>query len=83
MKYESFINEQEKMIVFFTITKETFLLFYSYLTEEEYEATRKDVLSRSGYWNRESLAEDEEIDGKIIGKIIQAIMITEWLQNKN
>ena len=83
MKYESFINEQEKMIDFFTITKETFLQFYSYLTEEEYEATRKDVLSRSGYWNRESLAEDEEIDGKIIGKIIQAIMITEWLQNKN
>jgi hypothetical protein len=83
MKYESFINDQEKMIDFFTITKEAFLQFYSYLTEEEYEATRKDVLSRSGYWNRESLAEDEEIDGKIVGKIIQAIMITEWLQNKN
>jgi hypothetical protein len=79
---ESFINEQEKMIDFFTTTKEQFLKFYSYLTEEEYEATRKDVLSRSGYWNREALAEDEEIDGAVIGKIVMSIIMTEWLQNK-
>ena len=79
---ESFINDQEKMIDFFTTTKEQFLNFYSYLTEEEYEATQKDVLNRSGYWNAEALSEDTETDGAVIGKIVMSIMMTEWLQNK-
>ena len=78
----SFITDQEKMVDFFTTTKEEFLNFYSYLTEEEYEATKRDVLTRSGYWNAEALAEDRDIDGNIIGKIIQSIMMTEWLLNK-
>lgn len=78
----SFINDQEKMIDFFTITKEEFLNFYSYLTEEEYEATKQDVLGRSDYWNAEALSDDRDIDGIVIGKIVQSIMITEWLQNK-
>lgn len=78
----SFIKDQEKMIDFFTITKNEFLNFYSYITEEEYEETKKDVLMRSGYWNAESLAEDEYVDGITIGKIVQSIMMTEWLNNK-
>ena len=78
----SFINDQEKMVDFFTITKEVFLNFYSYLTEEEYEETKKDVLTRSGYWNAEALSEDGDINGIEIGKIIQSIMMTEWLLNK-
>jgi hypothetical protein len=41
----SFIDDQEKMVDFFKLTKEEFLNFYSYLTEEEYEATKQDVLS--------------------------------------
>ena len=76
----SFINEQEKMIDFFTISKEEFLNFYSYLTEEEYDETRQEVLNRSGYWNADGI--DKEIDGIIIEKIIQSIMITEWLLSK-
>ena len=75
----SFINDQEKMIDFFAITKEEFLNFYSYLTSEEYEATAQDVLDRSNYWNKEALAEDKDVEGIVIGKIIQSIMITEWL----
>lgn len=75
----SFINEQEKMIDFFTITKEKFLNFYSDITEEEYEITKKDVLTRSGYWNAEALAEDVCVGGIEIGKIVQSIMMTEWL----
>lgn len=75
----SFINEQEKMIDFFTNSKWTFLNFYSNITEEEYEATKKDVLMRSGYWNAEALAEDVCVDGIEIGKIVQSIMMTEWL----
>jgi hypothetical protein len=78
----SFINEQEKMIDFFTITKDEFLNFYSYLTEEEYEETKKDVLARSNYWNAEALVEDRDIDGVVIGKIVQSIMMTEWLLSK-
>lgn len=79
----SFINEQDKMVDFFTTTKENFLAFYKLeLTEDDYEETRKDVLSRSGYWNAEHLAEDKDIDGIVIGKIIQSIMMMEWLQNK-
>lgn len=78
----SFINDQEKMVDFFTTTKEEFLNFYSYLTEEEYEETKKDVLARSGYWNAEALSEDEDVNGIEIGKIVQSIMMTEWLLNK-
>ena len=78
----TFINDQEKMIDFFTSDKVDFLNFYSYLTEEEYEATKRDVLIRSGYWNAEALSEDEEVSGITIGKIVQSIMMTEWLQNR-
>lgn len=78
----SFITDQEKMINFFTTTKEEFLNFYSYLTEDEYEETKKEVLARSGYWNAEALSEDEDVNGIEIGKIVQSIMMTEWLLNK-
>lgn len=83
VKYNgSFIDDQEKMIDFFTITKEEFLKSYSYLTEEEYETTARDVLDRTDYWNKEALAEDTETDGVAIGKIIQSIMMIELLHSK-
>lgn len=78
----SFINDQEKMIDFFTTTKNEFLKFYFDITDEEYEETKKDVLMRSGYWNAEALAEDEDVNGIEIGKIVQSIIIAEWLQNR-
>ena len=40
----SFINDCEKMYDFFVLTKEEFLESYSYLTEDEYEATRNDLI---------------------------------------
>lgn len=76
---KSFINDQEKMIDFFTTTKDSFLSAYSYLTEEEYEVTKQEVLRRSGYWNAE-YADIE--DGITVGKIIQSIIFAELLQNK-
>lgn len=83
MQYEelevSFIDDEEKMIDFFTTTKEQFLKFYSYLTEEEYETTKQEVLNKSGYWNSEYA--DVE-DGITVGKILQSIMMVEWLKNK-
>lgn len=43
IKITPFINDGEKMRDFFTLTKEEFLDSYSYLTEEEYDATAKYV----------------------------------------
>lgn len=40
----SFIDDEEKMVDFFILTKEEFLMSYSYLTEEEYDATKRDVI---------------------------------------
>ena len=78
----SFINDQEKMVDFFTLSKEEFFKFYSYILEDEYEDTRREVLEKSGYWNADSLIEDKEIDGVVIGKIVQSIMMTEWLNHR-
>ena len=38
-----FVNDGEKMRDFFDLTKEEFLESYSYLTEEEYDATEEYV----------------------------------------
>lgn len=36
-----FINDKEKMADFIRLTKQEFLICYSYLTEQEYENTKK------------------------------------------
>lgn len=36
-----FINDKEKMADFIRLSKQEFLLCYSYLTEQEYENTKK------------------------------------------
>ena len=38
-----FCDDEEKMVDFRNLTKEEFLLSYSYLTEEEYDATARRV----------------------------------------
>ena len=43
IKISQFVNDGEKMRDFFDLTKEEFLDSYSYLTEEEYDATAKYV----------------------------------------
>ena len=75
----SFINDQEKMVDFFSVNRKDFLEFYSYISKEEYNSTIQDVLNRSGYWNADYCEVD---DGVIIGKILHSIMLTEWLQNR-
>ena len=45
-KHLSFSNDKEKMIDFLELTKDEFLQSYSYLTEKEYEETKKDVLNQ-------------------------------------
>lgn len=39
IEYCDFCNDEEKMADFWVLTKEEFLLSYSYLTEEEYDLT--------------------------------------------
>ena len=46
METANFINDEEKMMDYWDLTKEQFLFSYSYLTEEEYEATREIVDDR-------------------------------------
>lgn len=43
----SFINDAEKMVDFFAMSKEAFLGSYSYLSEGEYDQTAQDVLERT------------------------------------
>lgn len=40
INYKDFIDDEEKMYDFDRLTKEDFLLSYSYLTELEYNLTR-------------------------------------------
>ena len=50
----TFLSDEEKMRDFYELTKEEFLASYSYLTEEEYDATReavKEVRGTDGFKN--------------------------------
>ena len=44
IKYISFIDDVEKMADFFILSKQDFLQSYSYLTDIEYELTKKEVI---------------------------------------
>lgn len=78
----SFINDQEKMVDFFQLHKENFLNFYTYLSSDDYEETKREVIERSGYWDANSIAEDKGLDGVVVGKIIQSLMMIEWLRKR-
>jgi len=51
--YGHFLNDDEKMTDYWKLSKAKFLESYSYLTEEEYELTRKlmrnkDIIKKKG-----------------------------------
>lgn len=50
MKYTDFLDDKEKMEDFAILTKEEFLMSYSYLTEEEYDLTAEKIkaMNKSG-----------------------------------
>lgn len=75
----SFIDDQEKMIDFFVLDKKIFLSFYSYLSEEDYDQTKRDVLKRSKYWNEDWCDNNPDSDGRVLKDICLGIMLTEWL----
>jgi hypothetical protein len=43
MNKTNFLDDDEKMADFKILTKEEFLTSYSYLTEQEYDNTKKEV----------------------------------------
>lgn len=78
----SFINDEEKMIDLFFSSKRDFLNFYSYLSEEEYDATINDIVDKSGYWHKEWYEDNPDKDGRTLRDIVIGLMITEWLNRK-
>ena len=71
-----FMPDQEKMVDFFILSKEEFLASYSYLTDEDYEETVKEVIKTSGYWNPKAC---EGFDGRELRDIVLGCMMTLWL----
>lgn len=43
IKYRDFLDDEEKMRDFKKLSKDDFLRSYSYLTEKEYDLTRKKI----------------------------------------
>ena len=66
-----FTTDKEKMVDFFILSKEEFLASYSYLTDEEYEATVRKVIKTMN----ESL--------KMIAELYKEDMITFIRENWN
>ena len=75
----SFIDDQEKMIDFFLISRDEFLRFYPYLTKEDYDATVRDVIDKSEYWHSRWYDENPNMDGRALRDIALGIMLVNWL----
>lgn len=73
---DHFMFDQDKMVDFFSIGKEDFLASYSYLTEDDYEATVKEVIKASAYWDIKAC---EGMDGTELKDIVLGCMMTKWL----
>ena len=52
-KDADFIDDEEKMYDFVRLTKEEFLFSYSYLTEDEYDNTKRLYEEQKGCWGYE------------------------------
>jgi len=47
IKMTSFTDDKEKMTDFVLLDKEEFLNFYSYLTEQDYDDTKRDLVNKA------------------------------------
>lgn len=56
----TFLDDREKMIDFYGLTKSEFLKSYSYLTESEYDATKKIHSKLCKLWKKYDLQTFEE-----------------------
>ena len=75
----SFISDEEKMIDFFVSSREEFLKFYSYLSDEDYTKTVHDIIDKSGYWHKEWYEDNPDKDGRDLKDIVFGLMATDWL----
>lgn len=71
-----FMTDQEKMVDFFILSKKEFLASYSYLTDEAYDATVKEVIKASGCQNPDAC---KDFDGKYLRDIVLGCMMKDWL----
>ena len=71
-----FMFDQEKMVDFFILTKGEFLSCYSYLTPDDYEATVKEVIKASDYYNPEAC---KGMDGRELKDVVLGCMMTKFL----
>ena len=76
MKYTDFITDIEKMRDFFKISKEEFLMSYSYLDEVEYNLTAEKINSMTISEVEKMMYQCEVIVPFIINKI--NILISIW-----
>ena len=61
-KNADFIDDEEKMYDFVRLTKEEFLLSYSYLTEDEYDNTKKIYEERRDDYEQLSETEKQSME---------------------
>ena len=47
IRMTSFTDDKEKMTDFVLLDKEEFLNFYSYLTEQDYDDTKRDLVNKA------------------------------------
>ena len=78
----SFADDYEKMIDLFVLSREEFLKFYGYLSEEDYTETVHDIISKSGYWHKEWYEDNPDMDGRALKNIVFGMMAVDWLNKK-
>lgn len=80
----SFINDIEKMGDFPIMTKARFLESYSYLTEDEYDATMVDYIHRDLHWFLQGFVGQGYCDGiyeKIKNDVVEDIQCCSGVSN--
>lgn len=78
----SFANEYEKMIDFFIMSREEFLRFYGYLTEDDYTETVHDIINTIEYWHKDWYEDNYDMDGRNLKDIVYGMLVTDWINNR-
>ncbi len=77
----SFIDDQEKMLDFFFLSRSEFLQSYSYLTQDDYKATEHDIINKLQYCNQDWYDNDPNRDERTLREIVFRIMVIDWLND--
>ena len=77
----SFIDDQEKMLDFFFLSRSEFLQSYSYLTQDDYRDTECDVINKFKYWEQEQYDDEPDVDGRTLYKMILEVVAIDRLND--